>query len=77
LPLPSPPFPSYASFFVWYRVNGVNVGYAKKGLNDTIYVGVAARTIPPVLVEQLATLGWMIIPVEIYSQKLMKVNKDA
>jgi len=34
-------------------------------------------TIPPALVEQLATPGRMIIPVGTYSQKLMQVDKDA
>jgi protein-L-isoaspartate O-methyltransferase len=53
------------------------VGYAEKGPYDAIHVGAAARTIPPALVEQLATPGRMIIPVGTYSQKLMQVDKDA
>jgi protein-L-isoaspartate O-methyltransferase len=55
----------------------VIVGYAEKGPYDAIHVGAAARTIPPALVEQLATPGRMIIPVGTYSQKLMQVDKDA
>jgi protein-L-isoaspartate O-methyltransferase len=53
------------------------VGYAEKGPYDAIHVGAAARTIPPALVEQLATPGRMIIPVGTYTQKLMQVDKDA
>lgn len=53
------------------------VGYAEKGPYDAIHVGAAARTIPPALVEQLATPGRMIIPVGTYAQKLMQVDKDA
>ncbi|KAF8496494.1 protein-L-isoaspartate O-methyltransferase [Russula emetica] len=53
------------------------LGYAEKGPYDAIHVGAAARTIPPALVEQLATPGRMIIPVGTYSQKLMQVDKDA
>jgi protein-L-isoaspartate O-methyltransferase len=52
-------------------------GYAEKGPYDAIHVGAAARTIPPALVEQLATPGRMIIPVGTFSQKLMQVDKDA
>jgi Protein-L-isoaspartate(D-aspartate) O-methyltransferase (PCMT) len=52
-------------------------GYAERGPYDAIHVGAAARTIPPALVEQLATPGRMIIPVGTYSQKLMQVDKDA
>ena len=47
------------------------------GPYDAIHVGAAARTIPPALVEQLATPGRMVIPVGTYSQKLMQVDKDA
>jgi protein-L-isoaspartate(D-aspartate) O-methyltransferase len=53
------------------------VGYAQKGPYDAIHVGAAARTIPPALVEQLASPGRMIIPVGTYSQRLMQVDKDA
>ena len=53
------------------------VGYAERGPYDAIHVGAAARTIPPALVEQLATPGRMIIPVGTYAQKLMQVDKDA
>jgi protein-L-isoaspartate(D-aspartate) O-methyltransferase len=53
------------------------LGYAEKGPYDAIHVGAAARTIPPALVEQLATPGRMIIPVGTYTQKLMQVDKDA
>lgn len=52
-------------------------GYAQKGPYDAIHVGAAARTIPPALVEQLASPGRMIIPVGTYSQRLMQVDKDA
>jgi hypothetical protein len=62
-------------FFLWCC--GVYIGYAEKGPYDAIHVGAAARTIPPALVEQLATPGRMIIPVGTYSQKLMQVDKDA
>ena len=52
-------------------------GYAAKGPYDAIHVGAAARTIPPALVEQLASPGRMIIPVGTYSQRFMQVDKDA
>ncbi len=55
----------------------VIVGYAEKGPYDAIHVGAAARTVPPALVEQLASPGRMIIPVGTYSQRLMQVDKDA
>lgn len=53
------------------------IGYAQRGPYDAIHVGAAARTIPPALVEQLASPGRMIIPVGTYSQRLMQVDKDA
>ncbi|KAH9996723.1 protein-L-isoaspartate O-methyltransferase [Russula compacta] len=53
------------------------LGYASKGPYDAIHVGAAARTIPPALVEQLASPGRMIIPVGTFSQTLMQVDKDA
>jgi len=53
------------------------LGYASKGPYDAIHVGAAARTIPPALVEQLASPGRMIIPVGTYSQRFMQVDKDA
>ena len=53
------------------------VGYAEKGPYDAIHVGAAAKTVPPALVEQLATPGRMIIPVGTYSQRLVQVDKDA
>jgi protein-L-isoaspartate(D-aspartate) O-methyltransferase len=53
------------------------LGYTQKGPYDAIHVGAAARTIPPALVEQLASPGRMIIPVGTYSQRLMQVDKDA
>ncbi|KAI0280208.1 Pcmt1-prov protein [Russula aff. rugulosa BPL654] len=53
------------------------LGYAEKGPYDAIHVGAAARTVPPALVEQLATPGRMIIPVGTYSQRLVQVDKDA
>jgi protein-L-isoaspartate(D-aspartate) O-methyltransferase len=70
------------SIFIYIYIFGVVVlwcivGYAEKGPYDAIHVGAAARTIPPALVEQLATPGRMIIPVGTYSQKLMQVDKDA
>jgi len=52
------------------------LGYDQKGPYDAIHVGAAARTIPPALVEQLASPGRMIIPVGTYSQRLMQVDKD-
>ncbi|KAI0301618.1 protein-L-isoaspartate O-methyltransferase [Multifurca ochricompacta] len=52
------------------------LGYAEKGPYDAIHVGAAARTIPPALVEQLASPGRMIIPVGSYHQKLMQIDKD-
>ena len=52
-------------------------GYPTKGPYEAIHVGAAARTIPPALVEQLASPGRMIIPVGTYSQTLMQVDKDA
>jgi len=53
------------------------VGYPPKGPYDAIHVGAAAPTIPPALVEQLASPGRMIIPVGTYSQRLMQIDKDA
>jgi Protein-L-isoaspartate(D-aspartate) O-methyltransferase (PCMT) len=53
------------------------IGYASKGPYDAIHVGAAARTIPPALLEQLASPGRMIIPVGTYSQRFMQVDKDA
>ncbi|KAH9006553.1 protein-L-isoaspartate O-methyltransferase [Lactarius hatsudake] len=53
------------------------LGYPEKGPYEAIHVGAAARTIPPALVEQLASPGRMIIPVGTYSQRLMQVDKDA
>ena len=55
----------------------VGVGYPEKGPYEAIHVGAAARTIPPALVEQLASPGRMVIPVGTYSQRLMQVDKDA
>ncbi|KAI9509306.1 protein-L-isoaspartate O-methyltransferase [Russula earlei] len=52
-------------------------GYAPKGPYDAIHVGAAARTIPPALVEQLASPGRMIIPVGTYAQTFVQVDKDA
>lgn len=52
-------------------------GYAENAPYDAIHVGAAARSIPPALVEQLASPGRMIIPVGTYSQRLMQVDKDA
>jgi protein-L-isoaspartate(D-aspartate) O-methyltransferase len=49
----------------------------EKGPYDAIHVGAAARTVPPALVEQLASPGRMVIPVGTYSQRLMQVDKDA
>jgi hypothetical protein len=56
--------------------NGL-LGYAQKGPYDAIHVGAAARTIPPALLEQLASPGRMIIPVGSYSQRFVQVDKDA
>lgn len=53
------------------------LGYPEKGPYQAIHVGAAARTVPPALVEQLASPGRMIIPVGTYSQRLMQVDKDA
>jgi len=53
------------------------LGYAPKGPYDAIHVGAAARTIPPALVEQLASPGRLVIPVGTYSQRFMQVDKDA
>ncbi|KAI0250690.1 Pcmt1-prov protein [Lactifluus subvellereus] len=53
------------------------LGYAEKGPYDAIHVGAAAKTVPPALVEQLASPGRMVIPVGTYSQRLMQVDKDA
>jgi len=53
------------------------LGYASKGPYDAIHVGAAARTIPPALLDQLASPGRMIIPVGTYSQRFMQVDKDA
>ena len=53
------------------------IGYAPKGPYDAIHVGAAARTIPPALVEQLASPGRLIIPVGTYTQRFMQVDKDA
>lgn len=62
---------------VWIPYWWLAVGYAQKGPYDAIHVGAAARTIPPALVEQLASPGRLIIPVGTYSQRLMQVDKDA
>ena len=64
-------------FLIFNLVWCYGVGYAERGPYDAIHVGAAARTIPPALVEQLATPGRMIIPVGTYAQKLMQVDKDA
>jgi len=53
------------------------LGYPPQGPYDAIHVGAAAPTIPPALVEQLASPGRMIIPVGTYSQTLMQIDKDA
>jgi len=62
--------------FVVGRTNR-SLGYAQKGPYDAIHVGAAARTIPPALLEQLASPGRMIIPVGSYSQRFVQVDKDA
>jgi len=53
------------------------LGYPQKGPYDAIHVGAAARTIPPALLEQLASPGRMIIPVGTYYQRFVQVDKDA
>jgi protein-L-isoaspartate O-methyltransferase len=64
-------------FFFWFVVGTNRLGYAQKGPYDAIHVGAAARTIPPALLEQLASPGRMIIPVGSYSQRFVQVDKDA
>ncbi len=57
--------------FVWC------IGYPEKGPYEAIHVGAAAKTVPPALVEQLASPGRLVIPVGTDSQRLMQVDKDA
>jgi len=52
------------------------LGYAQEGPYDAIHVGAAAATIPPALVEQLATPGRMFIPVGTFMQFIEQVDKD-
>jgi len=42
---------------------------------DAIHVGAAAPTLPQALVDQLARPGRMFIPVGIYSQDIIQVDK--
>jgi protein-L-isoaspartate(D-aspartate) O-methyltransferase len=51
-------------------------GYPSEAPYDAIHVGAAAPTIPPALVEQLASPGRMFIPVGTYEQEMVQVDKD-
>ncbi|KAF9269574.1 protein-L-isoaspartate O-methyltransferase [Marasmius fiardii PR-910] len=52
-------------------------GYANEGPYDAIHVGAAAPTIPPALVDQLASPGRLFIPVGTSLQNILHVDKDA
>jgi protein-L-isoaspartate(D-aspartate) O-methyltransferase len=52
-------------------------GYPSAAPYNAIHVGAAAPTIPPALVEQLASPGRMFIPVGTASQHIWQVDKDA
>ncbi|KAI1784533.1 Pcmt1-prov protein [Ganoderma leucocontextum] len=51
-------------------------GVPEEGPYDAIHVGAAAPALPVSLVEQLARPGRMFIPVGVYSQQIMQVDKD-
>ena len=65
-----------APLFLVFFFGVDDIGYAQKGPYDAIHVGAAARTIPPALLEQLASPGRMIIPVGTYYQRFVQVDKD-
>ena len=43
---------------------------------DAIHVGAAAPTLPPELIDQLASPGRMFVPVGTYAQYILHVDKD-
>jgi len=51
-------------------------GYPDGGPYNAIHVGAAAPILPPALVDQLASPGSMFIPVGLYQQYILQVNKD-
>ncbi len=52
-------------------------GYAKEAPYDRILVSAAPKTIPEILIEQLAPRGYMIIPVgSLYEQFIHIITKD-
>jgi protein-L-isoaspartate(D-aspartate) O-methyltransferase len=46
------------------------------GPYDAIHVGAAARSLPPALVDQLASPGRMFVPVGTTSQTVFQIDKD-
>ncbi|KAF8499501.1 protein-L-isoaspartate O-methyltransferase [Gautieria morchelliformis] len=50
-------------------------GYPPGGPYDAIHVGAAAPTLPQALVDQLACPGRLFIPVGVYSQDIIQVDK--
>ncbi|KAF9459669.1 protein-L-isoaspartate O-methyltransferase [Collybia nuda] len=52
-------------------------GHASGGPYDAIHVGAAAPTLPPALVEQLASPGRIFIPVGTFAQYIEHIDKDA
>ncbi|KIL63411.1 hypothetical protein M378DRAFT_187020 [Amanita muscaria Koide BX008] len=51
-------------------------GCPEKGPYDAIHVGAAAPNVPSSLVEHLASPGRMFIPVGVYMQDVLQVDKD-
>jgi len=51
-------------------------GYAAEGPYDAIHVGAAAATVPPALLDQLASPGRMFIPVGTWNQNIEHIDKD-
>jgi len=62
---------------VTFREGDGSLGWAEYAPFDGILVAAAARNIPPVLMEQLADPGRMVIPVgeHLFSQQLMLIEK--
>lgn len=52
------------------------LGYPAGGPYDAIHVGAAAPTVPPALLDQLASPGRMFIPVGSWNQFIEQIDKD-
>ena len=63
---------------IYYKLGDGTKGWKEFSPYDRIMVTAAAKVIPPQLIEQLASNGRMVIPVEgLFSQELLLIEKDS